>query len=524
MSPTRKSSTTSTARTPPRSSSKVPSATTAMPLPPTAPRLARRSTRFYLDAGIAIDLDLGPQSKDAGGLLATLVKACAPPSAMTICFGFDPLSAMARRERAPLPWKDIAAACRPRRRPRGPRLRGPFRCRRQGDPCRRRLGKRRSLPSRSPSRRLSSRARSARPHRARSRARLIYFRLAADPDQFLTIAKFRAIRKLWARVEEACGLRPARFRYRRDGLAHDDQARPAREHRARHDRGTCRGLGGADAVTVLPFSAALGFPDAFARRIARNTQTILVEESNIHRVADPAAGSGAIEDLTEAACEAAWGCSRRSSGPAARRRRLKPGRSRRRSPRSGRRARGQHRAPEDRAVGTSDFPDLAEEPVAVSGAFRAPARGAGTQCRDSRGSGSPSPSSAARQSDLSQDRTAQRPKVFLACSARLRLHRAGELSPRACSRPAASRPSNEGARRQASRNVQGEIRREARLASAHPTRSMRARPRRRQGAERRAQRASILPAGLVPTRRRSSRPASRERLSSSRLSPLSWQF
>ena len=52
--------------------------------------------------------------------------------------------------------------------------------------------------------------------RARSRAALpldaargmIYFRLAADADQFLTIAKFRALRKLWARVEQACGLAP----------------------------------------------------------------------------------------------------------------------------------------------------------------------------------------------------------------------------------------------------------------------------------------------------------------------------
>ena len=75
-------------------------------------------------------------------------------------------------------------------------------------------------------------------------------------------------------------------------------------------RGTIAALaaavGGADAVTVLPFSAALGVPDGFARRIARNTQTILIEEANLHRVADPAAGSGAIEYLTEQLCEKAW--------------------------------------------------------------------------------------------------------------------------------------------------------------------------------------------------------------------------
>ena len=62
------------------------------------------------------------------------------------------------------------------------------------------------------------------------------------------------------------------------------------------------GLGGADAITVLPFTAALGLPDRFARRIARNTQLILLEESNLAKVTDPAAGSGGIEDLTQQLC------------------------------------------------------------------------------------------------------------------------------------------------------------------------------------------------------------------------------
>jgi len=66
------------------------------------------------------------------------------------------------------------------------------------------------------------------------------------------------------------------------------------------------GLGGADAITVLPFTAALGLPDGFARRIARNTQLILLEESNLAKVSDPAAGSGAIENLTQQLCAAAW--------------------------------------------------------------------------------------------------------------------------------------------------------------------------------------------------------------------------
>jgi methylmalonyl-CoA mutase len=65
-------------------------------------------------------------------------------------------------------------------------------------------------------------------------------------------------------------------------------------------------LGGADAITVLPFTAARGLPDRFARRIARNTQLLLSEESHLDKVADPAAGSGAVEDLTDQLCRTAW--------------------------------------------------------------------------------------------------------------------------------------------------------------------------------------------------------------------------
>ena len=76
---------------------------------------------------------------------------------------------------------------------------------------------------------------------------------------------------------------------------------------------------------VLPFTAALGLPDRFARRIARNTQLILLEESNLAKVADPAAGSGGIEDLTDSFAARPGRCSRRSSRPAARRRRWSAG-------------------------------------------------------------------------------------------------------------------------------------------------------------------------------------------------------
>jgi len=135
----------------------------------------------------------------------------------------------------------------------------------------------------------------------------IYLRLAADADQFLTMAKFRAARKLWARVESVCGLAPKppivaaetawRMMTRRD--AYVNMLRTAIAVAA-------AGLGGADAITAVPHTAPLGLPDALARRVARNTQLVLLEESNLARVADPAAGSGALEAMTDGLCGAAW--------------------------------------------------------------------------------------------------------------------------------------------------------------------------------------------------------------------------
>jgi methylmalonyl-CoA mutase len=137
--------------------------------------------------------------------------------------------------------------------------------------------------------------------------RLMFFRLSADADQFLSIAKLRSLRKLWARVETACELAPEpafvsaetawRMMARRDPHVNILRATIAVFAAA---------LGGADAITVLPFTAALGLPERFARRIARNTQLVLLEESHLAKVTDPAAGSGAVEDLTGQLCRAAW--------------------------------------------------------------------------------------------------------------------------------------------------------------------------------------------------------------------------
>jgi methylmalonyl-CoA mutase len=137
--------------------------------------------------------------------------------------------------------------------------------------------------------------------------RMIFFRLAADADQFLTVVKFRSLRKLWARIETACGLTPE------PAFVSAETAWRMMAQRDPHVnilRTTiavfAAALGGADAVGVLPFTAASGLPDDLARRIARNSQLILLEESHLDKVADPAAGSGAVEDLTDQLCHAAW--------------------------------------------------------------------------------------------------------------------------------------------------------------------------------------------------------------------------
>ncbi|MDI3471005.1 MAG: Methylmalonyl-CoA mutase small subunit, MutA [Pseudolabrys sp.] len=140
----------------------------------------------------------------------------------------------------------------------------------------------------------------------RARHRLSFI-LAADDDQFLTIVKFRALRKLWARVEEACGLTPEpafvaaetawRMMTRRDPWVNMLRTTIAV---------AAAGIGGADSVTVLPFTQALGLPNAFARRVARNMQFVLIEESSLAKVADPAAGSGGIEALTDGLARTAW--------------------------------------------------------------------------------------------------------------------------------------------------------------------------------------------------------------------------
>ncbi|HEY3545124.1 MAG TPA: methylmalonyl-CoA mutase small subunit [Propionicimonas sp.] len=137
----------------------------------------------------------------------------------------------------------------------------------------------------------------------------IEFRVSANADEFLTIARLRALRRLWARVGEVSGV--------------PEDARGAIQHAVtswrmitRDDpyvnllRGTIAtfsaAVGGAESITCLPFDTAVGLPDDFSRRMARNTQLVAAEESNIGRVSDAAGGSWYVKSLTEQLATHAW--------------------------------------------------------------------------------------------------------------------------------------------------------------------------------------------------------------------------
>lgn len=139
-------------------------------------------------------------------------------------------------------------------------------------------------------------------------AELVEFRYAATVEQFPTIAKLRAARSLWARVLELSDVSDPGIQ-----VQHAVTSRPMM---TKYDpyvnmlrctvAAFAAGVGGAASVTVLPFDQPLGLPDAFSRRIARNTSSLLISEAHIAKVVDPAGGSFMVERLTDDLAVAGW--------------------------------------------------------------------------------------------------------------------------------------------------------------------------------------------------------------------------
>ncbi len=321
-----------------------------------------------LDSGIAIDLDPGPEPGDAAhGIAAVLELRGTDCAATNIRFGLDPIGTAAIAGGGALSWTEVArglAGMIGHLADRG--FRGPFAA---AD------GRIVHNAGGSEAQELAYvlaagvaylRALQSAGIALDAARRMIYFRLAANVEQYLTVAKFRALRKLWARIEQACGLTPQpvfiaaetawRMMTRRDPYVNILRTTIAV---------VSAGVGGADAITVLPFTMPLGLPDRFARRIARNTQLVLLEESSLARVADPAAGAAGIEDLTDRLCRVAWTRFQDIESAGGAWRALQQGEFQRHVATVRTRRRSALATRQDALVGTSNFADLAEVPAAV---------------------------------------------------------------------------------------------------------------------------------------------------------------
>jgi methylmalonyl-CoA mutase len=278
-------------------------------LEPTAEALEKVLDGVFIDAGISVELQVGPQSRMAAIHMAEYIKRKGiDPAACSIRFGLDPIGACAVWGSSPYSWPEIVPAVTGAIKGlAGMGFRSPFA-----------VADGRVIHDAGGSevqelafvlaagveymRALESAGVSLEDAQG-----MIYARLSADADQFLTMAKFRALRLLWARVEQSCGLTPKPLFIAAETAWRMLARRDAYVNMLRATMATfSAGLAGADSICVLPHTLALGLPDTFARRAARNTQLVLLEESNLAKVADPAAGSGGIEALTQQLCEAAW--------------------------------------------------------------------------------------------------------------------------------------------------------------------------------------------------------------------------
>ena len=303
-------------------------------------------TASIIDAGISIELQIGPQSRMAAIHIAEYIKRRGlDPAACDIRFGLDPVGASAVWGSSPYAWSEIVPAVTGAIKGLAAMgFKGPFAAA-DGRVIHDAGGSEvQELAFVLAAGVAYLRAIESAGIALEDAQGMICARLSADADQFLTMAKFRALRLLWARVEQASGLAPKPLFIAADTAWRMLTQRDAYVNMLRATMATfSAGLGGANSINVLPHTLALGLPDAFARRAARNTQLVLLEESNLAKVSDPAAGSGGIETLTARALRSGVDAvpGDREGRRRVRRARTKP------DPAQGRgnagRARGQHR-------------------------------------------------------------------------------------------------------------------------------------------------------------------------------------
>src|ERR1035437_4140980 len=257
-------------------------------LEPSAEAVAKVLDGVFIDAGIAIELQIGPQSRMAAIHIAEYVKRKGlNPTACDIRFGLDPIGACAVGGSSPYTWPEIVPAVTGAIKGlAGIGFKGPFAVA-DGRVIHDAGGSEvQELAFVLAAGVAYLRALEGAGVALEDAQKMIYVRLSADADQFLTMAKFRALRLLWARIEQSCGLAPKPLFIAADTAWRMLTQRDPYVNMLRATMATfSAGLGGANGITVLPHTLALGLPDPFARRVARNTPRGVVP-------APPARGAG----------------------------------------------------------------------------------------------------------------------------------------------------------------------------------------------------------------------------------------
>lgn len=208
----------------------------------------------------------------------------------------------------------------------------------------------------------------------------IGFSTSLDQDQFVAIAKLRALRRLWTRLQEACSNPPAATRIHAETSMRMMTSSDPETNILRTTLACFAGaVGGADTLSALPHTITHGLPDGFARRLARNTQLILANESHLAFVSDPGAGSGGIETLTDGLCEAAWNEFQRFESEGGVLQSLVDGKFHDRIAEAQAARTAAYRNSEKALVGTTIFPAAKERPVNTLEATPTPFWGGGVE-------------------------------------------------------------------------------------------------------------------------------------------------
>lgn len=143
-------------------------------------------------------------------------------------------------------------------------------------------------------------------HFGSEHANKIQFNLAIGRTYLVEVAKYRALRKMWAKVLEAYNSQEPAYIYAETGLRNKTIYDPNVNMLRTTSEAMSALIGGIDELNIQPFDITYRTPSSLAKRVARNQALVMQYEAFVTKVKDPASGSYAIEKLTNELCEKAW--------------------------------------------------------------------------------------------------------------------------------------------------------------------------------------------------------------------------